>query len=202
MILVADTWNHRIQRLTRGGDMLAEWRADLYGPRGITRASDGSIYVTDTGNHRVMRFTAGGTATEVVPRGTLDNPVGIAIAANGEIFVADVGHSRIAVFSPAGALIHSWAVEGWKVAPYHEPQLALAADGVLWVTDPPHARILLFDRSGRLLGTAEPAAPLGTPTGIALVDQATAMVSDAGKNRLITVKRRIVSRDTPAAVTR
>jgi YYY domain-containing protein len=188
-LVVADTWNHRIQRLTPGGRMLSEWRADLFGPRGIARASDGSFYVTDTGHHRVVRFARDGTATEVVAPGILENPVGIAVNAGGEVFVADVGHSRIAVFSPDGTLARSWAIEGWSVKAYVEPQLALGSDDVLWVTDPAGSRVLLFDEDGRPLGVAGSAEPLGTPTGIAIVDPGTAMVADARQNRLIRVTR-------------
>lgn len=188
-LVVADTWNHRIQRLTRGGQMLSEWRADLFGPRGIARASDGSFYVTDTGHHRVVRFAQNGTATEVVAPGVLENPVGIALNAEKEIFVADVGHSRIAVFSAEGALLRSWPIDGWSVKAVVEPQLALGPDGVLWVADPPAGRVLLFDPDGRQLGVADAATPLGTPTGIAIIDRVTAMVSDARDNRLIRVQR-------------
>jgi sugar lactone lactonase YvrE len=188
-ILVADTWNHRIQRLTRAGRVLAEWRADLYGPRAITRAADGSIYVTDTGHHRVVRFTREGTSTPVGTPGVLDNPVGIAVNARGEMFVADVGHSRIVVFAPDGTIARSWPVEGWSVKAYLEPQLALGPDGILWVTDPPNRRVLLFDQSGTPMGVAAAASPLGIPTGIAIIDRQTAMVSDARENRLTLVSR-------------
>jgi DNA-binding beta-propeller fold protein YncE len=188
-LVVADTWNHRIQRLTRGGQMLSEWRDELFGPRGIARAGDGSFYVTDTGHHRIVRFASNGTATEVVAPGVLDNPVGIVVSAEKEIFVADVGHSRIAVFAADGVLVRSWRIGGWSVKGVVEPQLALGPDGVLWVTDPPAGRVLLFDQEGHPLGVGDAVAPLGWPTGIAIIDRTTAMVSDARENRLIQVKR-------------
>jgi sugar lactone lactonase YvrE len=188
-LVVADTWNHRIQRLTRGGQMLSDWRGDLWGPRGIARASDGSYYVSDTGHHRVVRFAPNGTVTEVVRPGVLDHPVGIVLSTAMEIFVADVGHGRIAAFSADGALLRSWAIDGWSAKSGVEPQLALGPDGVLWVTDPPAGRVLLFDQGGRHLGVADAATPLGAPTGIAIIDRVTAMVSDARKNQLIRVHR-------------
>ncbi len=195
-IVVADTWNHRIQRLTRGGQTLSEWRADLFGPRGITRAGDGSFYVSDTGHHRIVRFAPDGTATEVVAPGVLDNPVGIVVNTRNEMFVADVGHSRIAVFTPDGTLKRSWTIAGWSVKAVIEPQLALGPDGVLWVTDPAGARVLLFDQNGRPLGVGEASAPLGMPTGIAVSDAASAMVSDARENRLVRVRRTQAATDT------
>jgi hypothetical protein len=48
----------------------------------------------------------------------------------------------------------------------------------------------LFDQKGRSLGEAYADGPLGIPTGIALIDSGSAMVSDARENRLTRVTRR------------
>ena len=61
-VYVADTWNHRIQKLSAKGEPIAEWAAGFYGPRGIALDHAGRIYVADTGNRRVVRLSAAGVA--------------------------------------------------------------------------------------------------------------------------------------------
>jgi DNA-binding beta-propeller fold protein YncE len=187
-IWVADTWNHRIQKLTSDGRSLAEWQAEMYGPRGIAASRDGSVYVTDTGNDRVIRFAPDGTPHVVVAKGIVDKPVGIAVA-DDEVYVADVGHRRIAVFSRDGQLRRQWSIEGWGPGALPEPYVAVGRDRVVWVTDPQGKRVLLFDSSGKPLGTAISLLPLEVPLGIVATDRGRAMVTDAGRNRLVPVQR-------------
>ena len=62
---MADTGNHRIQKLTSGGIFLAEWGSEGNGqgqfrlPRGLIFDSNrGFVYVADTGNHREEQSTS------------------------------------------------------------------------------------------------------------------------------------------------
>jgi YYY domain-containing protein len=186
---VADTWNHRIQKLSADGRQLGEWHGELFGPRGIAAAKDGAILITDTGNHRVLRFTATGERTIVVPPGVLNNPVGIGLDARGDIYVADAGHRRVVVFSRDGHQLREWPIGPADSSNVPEPYLAVGPDGVVWVSDPERHRVLLFDRSGAPLGAAESSVPLDRPLGIAVVGARQALVTDAGANRLVTVRR-------------
>jgi DNA-binding beta-propeller fold protein YncE len=188
-IWVADTWNHRIQKLTSDGRQLAEWRADLYGPRGIAVARDDSVLVTDTGNDRVIQFDPNGRPRVLVAKGVLDKPVGIAIG-DGEIYVADFGHRRIVVFSLDGQLRRQWPVDAWAPGGLPEPYVAVGPDHLVWVTDPSGKRVLVFDTSGAPLGSALPAAPLEVPLGIVATGPGHAMVVDAARNRLVPLQRR------------
>jgi DNA-binding beta-propeller fold protein YncE len=188
-IWVADTWNHRIQALTSAGRQVAEWHAGLYGPRGLALAANGVVYLTDTGNRRLLKFAPDGTFTIVADRSLLDNPVGVATDRDGAIYVADVAHQRILVLSPTGEVLREWAIDGWQPGARMEPYLAIGPDDVVWVTDPPNHRVLLFTREGAPLGTAVPDSPLTLPLGIAVVDRATALVTDAARDAIVRVKR-------------
>jgi tripartite motif-containing protein 71 len=59
-IYVADTGNHRIQKLTADGDFVAEWGSEgsepgqFKSPSGIAVDGQGRVYVADTGNQRVQ----------------------------------------------------------------------------------------------------------------------------------------------------
>ena len=188
-IWVADTWNHRVQVLTSDGQQLAEWRADLYGPRGIALAPDGNVYLTDTGHKRVLRFSPDGASEVIADRTLLADPIGIAIDRRGEVYVADAGNRRIVVLSSSGRVLREWAVDGWQPAARMEPYVAVGSDDVVWVTDPPNHRVLLFDRDGAPLGVATAASPLKLPLGIAIVDRTTAVVTDAETNAVVRVTR-------------
>jgi YYY domain-containing protein len=192
-IWVADTWNHRIQAFTPDGRQVAEWQAGLYGPRGIALGPGGVVYLTDTGNKRVLKFASDGTFEVIADRGVLDNPIGIATDRLGEIYVADVGHRRVVVLSPGGQLLREWPIEGWQPGARVEPFLAVGPDDAVWVTDPPNHRVLIFTREGQPLGTAVAASPLTLPLGIVIQDRATALVTDAATNAVISVRRTDVS---------
>src|SRR5205085_11212913 len=103
-VYVADTWNHRVQKLSAKGEPIAEWEAGFYGPRGIALDSRGRMYVADTGNRRVVRLSAAGVVEREWGRenDVLSAPVGIAVSAQDEVYVADTGNQRIAVFSLDG----------------------------------------------------------------------------------------------------
>jgi DNA-binding beta-propeller fold protein YncE len=188
-LYVADTWNHRIQKLTPEGRQLGEWHADMYGPRGIAVLPDGSVLVTDTGNHRVIRFAPDGSPRVIVDKPVLENPVGIAVDARGNFYVADAGHHRIVVFSEDGQLVREWPIDGWGAGGLPEPYVAIGPDGVVWVTDPAGKRVLLFDSAGASLGEATASSALQAPIGIVVIDRDSAVVSDAGRNRLVAVRR-------------
>lgn len=82
---------------------------------GITRDSQGNIYISDADSHRILKFddmgnlltSWGGFGEE---DGKFDTPAGIGILnASGEetIYVSDTGNARVQVFSPQGRYLHS-----------------------------------------------------------------------------------------------
>ncbi|MGH7805275.1 MAG: NHL repeat-containing protein, partial [Candidatus Binatia bacterium] len=186
-IFVADTWNHRIQVLTAEGEPVDEWAPRLYGPRAIAIAPDDSVFVTDSGNRSVVRFSASGEVLGRFGADVLRSPIGIAIDAAGEIWVADAERRDVVAFDASGRRLRSFAVDGWAPGGIVEPYLEIGTDGVLWLTDPSGGRVLLYDRSGRSLGVAEASAPLSLPLGIALVDDAHAIVTT--RDEIVTVTR-------------
>ena len=83
------------------GDGLDSTKAQLSGPRGLSLAQDGSLYVSDELNQRVRRITPDGTIETVIGGGDavlkdgqlaqkilLDSPNGVAVASDGTLFVA------------------------------------------------------------------------------------------------------------------
>ena len=172
-LYVADTWNGRVQAYTIAG-VLRATAGELYGPRGITVAPDGRVWVTDVGNHRVASYDALLQDRRFVGRrgagpGEFSSPTGIAAAPSGEIYVADTGNRRIQVLAPDGTVRGEFAFPGW--GENAEPHLAVDSDGTLWATDPRSNSVLALDAAGKVLRRIvadEAGRKFENPTGIAI----------------------------------
>ncbi|WP_165452164.1 S-layer homology domain-containing protein [Paenibacillus thalictri] len=139
-VYVADTGNHRIQKLTPGvngaQDSWSEWKksgggsgnglGQFYSPEGVAVDSSGNVYVVDTSNHRIQKLTLGtngiqdswnewkksdgGIGTGL---GEFFNPAGVAVDSNGNMYVADANNHRIQKYA---AVTNSWSQFG-KLTP-------------------------------------------------------------------------------------
>jgi DNA-binding beta-propeller fold protein YncE len=119
-LLIADTQNHRIRRLTADGEVTtvaggAEGFADgpvaqarFSAPCGVTVGPDGAIYVADAGNNRVRRVRDRVVSTLA---GGFDKPCGIAYRGGGQpsLLVAEVGGRRVRHMSLTGVISGGWA---------------------------------------------------------------------------------------------
>jgi DNA-binding beta-propeller fold protein YncE len=160
-LLVADSKNHRIQKLSPDGQVLAVWggpdagedAAHFRQPCGVAAAPDGSIYVADTWNHRIVKLDRSG-------RYLLDwreqdpgfwGPRAVAVAANGSVFVADTGNKRVLAYDPTGRKLFAIGGEGSEPGKLIEP-VGLAIDdkaGTLYVADTGNHRVQSFDLAGK-----------------------------------------------------
>ena len=213
-IYVADTWNHRIQKLDEAGDLIAYWglfgqykvedpagRGAFYGPRDIAVGPEGRVYVADTGNKRIQVFEPNGEFAfqwggDGAKEGRLDEPVGIAIApadapaSSAGVYVADTWNRRVQVFDESGSFLRQWPIAGWDAGLSEEkPYLAVDARGYVYVTDPGHYRVLVFDYQGDYILSfgqyGSDASSFALPTGIAVGEDASVYVTDAHGNRVL-----------------
>jgi len=178
-VLVADTGNHTIRKVTPAGVVStiaglagnpgaangARAVARFNSPRGVAVDASGNVLVADTGNHTIRRITPAGVVTTVAGTAGLSgsaagvgaaarfsSPSGIAVDTAGKIYVADTfNHAirRIALSDAVSALAGT-------------PGVAGTSNG------------------------AGAAARFTLPTGIALDSAGQAYVADAGNN---TVRR-------------
>jgi RHS repeat-associated protein len=101
--------------------------AQLYEPKGLAVARDGSVYIADMGNHRIRRVSPSGIITTVAGSGPtcsnvdtcvgqfggdggpatsalLNMPRDVAVAADGSLVIADTSNFRIRRVDPSGTI--------------------------------------------------------------------------------------------------
>jgi hypothetical protein len=107
-LLVSDTKNHRIRRVSTSGAVTvfagsgkqgskdgAAAVAELKDPRGLAYDRVRNVlYVADSGNDRIRKIAADGTVSTLAISG-LKKPSGVAVDADGNVYVADTGHHVI-----------------------------------------------------------------------------------------------------------
>lgn len=123
-LYVADTDNHRIQKLDKEGNHISTicttlgpfQSSDPSGfryPRDLTFDSMGNLYVLDSQNERVQVFSSEGIfirkfgSAGTFPGG-FDFPKGLAVDDSGYVYIADTGNKRIQKLTSAGQ--HIWTV--------------------------------------------------------------------------------------------
>lgn len=163
-LLVADSFNNRIQRLDLTGTPLAVWGGPAPGdgprqfrtPCGVAASPDGSIYVADTWNHRIQKLSPSG---EFLLEWREENPGfwgprAVAVAPDGSIFVVDTGNKRILSYDPGGARLSVFGSEGSDDGQFIEP-VGLAIDPEekrLYVADTGNHRVQVFGLDGQFRG--------------------------------------------------
>ncbi len=125
-IFVADTYNHKIRKITPDGvvSTIAGGNADFangqgydakfWSPSGLALDSSGNLYVADTGNHKIRKITPKGIVSTLAGgnyQGFSDGigihasfwaPTGVAVDTLGNVYVADKVNSKIRKITPGG----------------------------------------------------------------------------------------------------
>jgi DNA-binding beta-propeller fold protein YncE len=165
-LLVSDTGNHRLRRVTPSGRVSTFAGAD-------TERDDLGRPV---GGYR------DGSAAEARFR----YPAGLAVDEAGTVYVADAGNGRVRRISPAGEVTTLATVGGQALqAP---TELVLAAGGKLWVADTAGGGLWVGPREGPLQRWQPEPGEKGpkAPAGLAARDQAI-YVADAGDHCLLRI---------------
>ncbi|MDR2208970.1 MAG: hypothetical protein LBE22_08380 [Azoarcus sp.] len=192
-LYVADSWNHRIRRITPEGEVstLADDKRKavrFVRPRGIAIDKEGNLYVTDTDRHRIRKVTPEGEVSTFAGSGNrgfadglgkaawFQDPFGIAIDAAGNLYVADFGNRRIRKITKEGNVTTlagggAGFADGFgKAAGFASPTgIAIDKAGNLYVSDPGNNLIRKVTPAGEvslLAGRGE--AKFVGPFGIAI----------------------------------
>lgn len=136
-LLVADTNNHRVQRIASqtGAWLQTIAEGGVTNPRGVAVDAAGTVFVADTGGHRIRSFSSTGTAGVSwgvfgPGNGQMSAPQGLsADPVTGEIVVADTGNHRLQVFSATGAFRSVVGVRGTAAGELRAPRGVSVAQG-------------------------------------------------------------------------
>jgi sugar lactone lactonase YvrE len=175
-LIIADTGNNRIRRLTPTGEASTVagdgTAAQFNGPIGVAVDARGLIYVADSYNDRIQRITPDGQVSTVAGQGTpgyadgdrntarFDTPSGIVVANDNSLIVADTGNDRLRRISPDGN------VTTLPVTDLSSPiGLAVTYDNYLYVTELDRSRVVQIAPDGI---TRVIAGGFNHPTGIAI----------------------------------
>jgi DNA-binding beta-propeller fold protein YncE len=204
-VIVADTENHRIQKLSPTGVYLTSWGGFGSGdgqfnePAGVAvdnpwSAITNDVYVADTENHRIQRFTGNGVLVAKwgslgSGNGQFDRPVAVALDEAGNIYVADSGNARIQKFSNSGVFITKWGSFGSGDGQFAFPQgVAIDTAGNVHVTDTFNHRMQKFSNTGTFLakwGTSGAGAgEFNAPWGVAVDAAGNVYVADSLNARI------------------
>jgi predicted membrane-bound mannosyltransferase/DNA-binding beta-propeller fold protein YncE len=205
-IYVADTWNHRIQKFSPDLQLVASWGRpavtaspgplELFGPRDIAVAADGTLWVADTGNERILQYSRDGEplasyGSEGSAAGQFAEPVGLTVDAAGNILVADTWNARIQRLSPglepSGAFSVGWSSKNVLDKPY----LAVLADGRILTSVPESGNLLLLDSEGNRVGAWKP-LPDSMPVGVVALPGGGFAFSDIRRNEVQIVPANLV----------
>lgn len=145
-LIVADTGNDRLRKITPDGNVTTLPVNDLSNPIGVAVTHDNVLYVTELDRPRVVQITPDG-ATHVIATG-FTQPAGIAIAANedgqAQLYVADSGNYLVRKLESTPAESAATPVEArpkltnetlrqqglsWPIGPQDRPHEVVATMG-------------------------------------------------------------------------
>ena len=189
-VYVADTYNDRIRRITRAGQVktlaggAAPGFADGPGsvaafdaPCGIALSKDGVLFIADAGNNAIRRLDQAGRVTTVARAAPDDanpalvGPLGVAATADGYLYVSTFRRGRILEISPKGDLRiltgrDAWAPQNRPLQLFRPAGLALDGRGGLYVAET--ARYAIRELSPRRAGDTPATTAEITPAPPAL----------------------------------
>lgn len=196
-VYVADTGNHRIQKLDREGRFIASWGTsgvggdpyELVEPLGVVIDRDGDVVVLDSATCWVKTYTPAGEFLGAWggPSQMMYHPRGLTVDRKGNIWVADTGRCRVLKYSSSGELLATIGPQVPGTIDLLEPVgVAFDAEDNVYVSDVGNSRMLKLDASLKLK-TSWPLTPAVAARGhhMAVTSHQSLLVTDPERHRIL-----------------
>lgn len=146
-LVVADTFNNRVQRMTPDGVVL--WTLPgLAKPRDVS-VVDNTVFVADS-DHDVILRVDGSTGAKLSSfgDGDLESPDGLAVAPDGTVFVSSTSWHRVVEFNKDGKFIRAFGKRGTGTTDFNRPsKIEIRANGSqleMFIADTVNDRIQVY----------------------------------------------------------
>jgi DNA-binding beta-propeller fold protein YncE len=141
-VVVADTWNSRVQRWSTNS-LTPTWTATgLNFPRDVA-VLGAIVYVADSNNDRVVELSAT-TGSVLKTINGIPDPEGIAVTPAGTIWVSETAANRLAEISPTGTVLQLFGSQGSAHGQFFHPSHLEIYAGMLYVADEWNDRVEVF----------------------------------------------------------
>ncbi len=198
---VSDTYNHRIQIFTPGGQYLSSFGSRGSGigqfdtPRGIDINASGHVYVADQYGDRVCVFDQNGNwvrsfGSHGALNGQFEYPYDVAINDTGHVYIADYNNERVQAFDQIGNHLYTFAVPG----SFNEVNsLTINGSGHVFVVDATPSggtwAVNIYTATGEIVRSFGQKSGNGEtwfsdPEGVGLDSDGNIYVADSGNSRI------------------
>lgn len=210
-VYVTDSERFQILKLSRNGNVLAQWPmpgvrglGESSSPRGIAVDAQGYVYASDYPRDRVYKFSPQGqvvmtlgdcpdglSSCDPTLPGRFINPTGIAVDGLGNLFVAETAGTRLQKFSKDGRSLAVWDLTGRGIGDLLLPGgLSLDQGGYVYLAEAYNSFVLKFDpNTGAIVGrwgSADSSSlPLHGPAGVGVDRSGNLYITDNGNWRVV-----------------
>ena len=162
-LYVADYGNHRVQKLTSGGEFLRKFgqqgsgQGQFISPMSVIVDSNSRLIVADRGNHRIQIFNEVGGWLQTIDG--FQSPWGLALDPQGNIHVSAFRSNTIKVFTKEGVYVRTYGDPNGPMG------IAIDAEGYSIVSEWSDHCLSIYDPQGNKIHTV---GNLNGPRGTAL----------------------------------
>ena len=160
VLYVADSGNHRVQKLTSRGEFVRKFGQKGIGPgefdftTAVILDSNNRLIVSDRGNRRIQIFNeVGGWLLTIDGKGTVNHcfeyPTGLALDPLGNIHVTDLGCTDIKVFTKEGVYFRSYGDAKTAMG------ITINGEGYIIVSEAGGHCLSIFDPKGNKIHTVD-----------------------------------------------
>lgn len=211
-VYVADSVNHRIQKFSNSGVLLAYYGS--YGtlngyfqfPTGVAVDRKGNIFVADSENNRIQKFNSlfifqKSWGKKGTGDGEFFQPMQIAIDSQDNVYVVDRINNRVQKFDNNGNFLAKWGtnngsgnldpLENWGEGPgdlFLPTGIAIDENDLVYVMDTSNNRVNVYDTNGRFIeqfgSFSGRAGDFFSPQGIGFTNDGEIIVADGLLHRI------------------